>query len=336
MKILLESRPFYPSVGGMETVARQLAEAWTQRGHRIHVVTQTPLQGHEELGAFPITRRPSLRSWNRLLDDADLFLQSGVSLKTFPLAVWAQVPIVFIHHNMLPLSRGTVGLRNALKRVVARFGRNVAVSRAVADDLPAARTTVIPNPFVPQFRLEDHNEPASESHLLFVGRLVSVKGADVALRALSHLDPSYTLTICGDGAERTNLETLTGRLGIGSRVTFRGWVGHKELAEIAKQASIQLVPSRYEPFGIVALEAIAAGCPVVASRTGGLPEAVGPCGVLVEPDQPAALAQGVQEAVGQRRKFLEARQAHLSKFHIDTIADQYLDVFHTTLSGEDA
>ena len=306
-------------------MARQLAEAWAERGHTVRVVTQTPLKDEDSLDTLPVTRQPSPGRWWMLFRSTDLFVQSGISLKSLPLAVAAGVPIVFIHHNMLPLTFDSVGARMLLKRAVTHFGQNIAVSRAVAEDLPSQNTTVIHNPFFPSFVEEDPSP--TETRLLFVGRLVSVKGVDVALRALSELDPAYTLTICGDGDERGALEVLAGRLGITDRVTFRGWVTHDELSDIARQSSIQLVPSRYESFGIVALEAIAAGCPVVASNTGGLSEAVGQCGVLVPPENPDALARGIERARAQRDQLLQHREAHLDQFDIDTIADQYLNVF---------
>jgi len=325
---------FYPSIGGMETVARQLAEAWRDRGHAVHVVTQTPLGDSDPLSGVTVTRRPSIGQWWTLLRDADLFVQSGISLKSLPLGLASGTPVVFIHHNMLPVTPDTVGARMLLKRVAARLGRNVAVSTAVARDLPDHKTTVVHNPFVPSF--EGTRPPEHETALLFVGRLVSVKGVDVALRALSELDPAYTLTICGDGDEREALEALAQRLGVDDRVTFEGWVDHDDIAEYARRASIQLVPSRYEPFGIVALEAIAAGCPVVASDTGGLPEAVGTCGVLVPPDDPEALARGIERAVERRDDVLQHREAHLEKFEIDTIAGQYLNVFRRVLHSSSA
>lgn len=325
MHILLESRPFYPSVGGMETVARQLTEAWHDQGHTVKVVTQTPLGDAEPLDTLNVIRQPLLATWWQLLQDADIFVQSGISLKSLPLGLLSGTPVVFIHHNMLPIGSGTVGIRNQLKRWAAHLSPNIAVSSAVAEDLPSSRTTVIHNPFEPYFTSTE--SPADPHHLLFVGRLVSVKGADVALHALSHLDASYTLTICGDGPERSELERLATTLGFGDRVTFEGWVDHDELRAHAQRANIQLVPSRYEPFGIVALEAIAAGCAVVASDTGGLSEAVGPCGILVPPYDPAALAQGIEKAVSTREELLASRDEHLARFDIDVIAEQYMEVF---------
>ncbi|PEN12616.1 hypothetical protein CRI94_13960 [Longibacter salinarum] len=331
MNILLESRVFHPSVGGMETVARQLAEAWVRRGHDVQIATQTPIGSAEEVRACEVYRLPSLSTRLRLLSNADVYVQSGISLKTLPLGWITQTPMVVIHHNMLPLKGSTIGVRNGMKRVASRFSENIAVSEAVANDLPRDQTSVIHNPFEPSF--SDSGQDVESHRLLFVGRLVSVKGADIALRAIAELDERYILDICGEGPERDALEELAHRLKIADRVTFHGWVDHQDLAPLAQAAAIQLIPSRYEPFGIVALEGIAAGCAIVAADTGGLPEAVGPCGVLVSPNDSGTFAEAIHHAAANRSQLLSHRQEHLRHFHIDTIADQYLDVFSQAVCG---
>jgi glycosyltransferase involved in cell wall biosynthesis len=111
-----------------------------------------------------------------------------------------------------------------------------------------------------------------------------------------------------------------------SAVTFEGWTEPDELADHYRRSRVLLVPSRYEPFGIVALEAIASRCPVVATRTGGLPEAVGDCGLLVPSDDPSALADAVEQALqaGTRQELRAAMPAHVDRHRIDRIATDYL------------
>jgi glycosyltransferase involved in cell wall biosynthesis len=89
-----------------------------------------------------------------------------------------------------------------------------------------------------------------------------------------------------------------------------------------------VIPSRKEPFGIVALEAIAGGCPVVASNVGGLPESVGKCGLLVEPENPTALADAIEEVlVPERRAELRnTMPAHVRRHRMERIASEYLDL----------
>jgi glycosyltransferase involved in cell wall biosynthesis len=171
----------------------------------------------------------------------------------------------------------------------------------------------------------------SRDGLLFVGRLVSVKGADLAIEALRRLHERgvhTTLTICGDGPERDALERQVREAGLQGAVTFEGWTNPDELAACYRRAELLLVPSRYEPFGIVALEAIASGCPVVAAATGGLPEAVGDCGILVAPDTPGALADAAERALRPdvREDLRAAMPAHVDRHRIDRVATDYLHV----------
>jgi glycosyltransferase involved in cell wall biosynthesis len=100
-----------------------------------------------------------------------------------------------------------------------------------------------------------------------------------------------------------------------------------------RRSKLLLVPSRYEPFGIVALEAIAGGCPVVAAKTGGLPEAVGNCGILVAPDDAQELAHGIERALQPdvRETLQSSMPAHVDRHRIDRIAMDYLHLFRRTI-----
>jgi glycosyltransferase involved in cell wall biosynthesis len=167
--------------------------------------------------------------------------------------------------------------------------------------------------------------------LLFVGRLVTEKGVDVAIDALQLLKDQgidRTLTICGDGSERAAMERRVRQLELQDRVTFNGWSSSEELAVLYREAEVLLVPSRHEPFGIVALEALASRCPVVVSNVDGLPEAVGDCGLLVQPEDPEALAdaaiRGLRDDV--REELQAAMPAHANRHRTERIATDYLHV----------
>lgn len=335
MNILLESRVFYPSVGGLEVMSHELATAWQERGHQVRIVTVTPLEGADELEDLDVVRRPSFAVFRELLQWSDAFVQSGISLKSLGSALLAQRPIVFIHHNILKRPPGRVGIRNQLKRVATYLGHNVAISRPVGDSIPGPKTR-IPNTYRPIFRDAPEIPDAECSGLLFVGRLVSVKGCDLALDALAYLHANgeeMSLAICGDGPERPALEKQAQNLGLEEYIHFEGWTAPSELARYYAQAEVALIPSRYEPFGIVALEALSCGCPVVAARTGGLPEAVGTCGLLFEPGNVEALAEKIHEArkPAVRERLRSHQEEHLACHHIDHIADRYLDVLHAAV-----
>lgn len=113
--------------------------------------------------------------------------------------------------------------------------------------------------------------------ILFAGRLVSQKGVDVLLRAVRVLlfrFPAARLIIAGDGDDVLYLRRLCRYLGISEEVSFVGWQSPRSLVNLYQTARVVAVPSHYEPFGLVALEALACATPVVASDTGGLADII--------------------------------------------------------------
>lgn len=336
MRILLESRAFYPSVGGLEMMSRNLAEEWQSAGHQVRIVTLTPLDGEDELDGPMVKRLPSPgKKWNDFRW-ADVFVQSGISLRSQWGPVLTNTPLVMIHHNLLE-GRQSPPVRTWLKRRATHLGANVAVSNAVEETIPGP-TVHIPNTFRPLFDQVVTSDQDRDG-LLFVGRLVSVKGADVAVEALlelRHRELEATLTICGDGPEKEALEAKVRRYGLGDAVTFAGWVSPEELVAKYRRAEALLVPSRYEPFGIVALEAIACGCPVVASDADGLPEAVGDCGVIVPAEDPEALAAGVERVLRPevREELREAMPPHVDRHRVGRIAGDYLHLLRRVVHSD--
>jgi glycosyltransferase involved in cell wall biosynthesis len=124
-------------------------------------------------------------------------------------------------------------------------------------------------------------------------------------------------------------------LDVADHVDFQGWTEPNELVDLYQKSRVALIPSRKEPFGIVALEAIAGGCPVVASNVGGLSEAVGDCGLLVDPDTPEALAEAIETALQPetRRRLQKAMPAHVERHRIDRIAQEYLDLLESVVQN---
>jgi len=147
---------------------------------------------------------------------------------------------------------------------------------------------------------------APDEHLLIhVGRLVPEKGAAVLIRALPLLLDRYRvrLVISGVGPYREELVRLAADLGVSDRVLFAGWLPDEVIQHLYRMADVAVVPSLYEPFGIVALEAMAAGTPLVVSDVGGLGEIVtdGETGLKVPPGRPRALAEAIGMLLSHRR-----------------------------------
>jgi glycosyltransferase involved in cell wall biosynthesis len=328
MKILFSSYLFHPSVGGIESVSKVLAEKFAAADHEIHVITQTP--GDAIAGAnYLVTRRPSLFQIFGLLRWSDLFFQNNISLRSLIPALLLRKRILVVHQTWLENTRGGIGWNNRLKHALLRFVTNVAISKAVADCI-SGHSFVIGNPYDDTvFRLIPN--VARDKNLIFVGRLVSDKGVDLLLQALKLLQNDGVtpdLTIVGDGPEEKKLRKLGTELSLDRQVTFAGQKSGAALAELLNRHRILVVPSRWaEPFGIVALEGIACGCVVVGSEDGGLKEAIGPCGVTFENGNVRALADQLKRLLNDPDTHANLHQhaaEHLAKFQSDAVAAAYL------------
>jgi len=137
-------------------------------------------------------------------------------------------------------------------------------------------------------------------YVLFVGRLASNKGLlplVEAFAAVARDHPDATLVLVGeDGGMRAGVEAAGTRLGLGPRLRIVGHVGEDAvLADAYREARMTVLPSEYEAFGLVLLESLAQGTPVVASRVGGIPEFVpdGKAGLLVTPNDAGELARAI-------------------------------------------
>jgi glycogen synthase len=333
MKILLCSHVFAPSIGGIETVSAILADQFSRLGCAVTVVTNTP--GGRVSAVYQVVRRPSLMQLYQLGRGADVIFENNISLKTFLPLLFSRRPIVVTHQTFVSNVKGGRGWTEHLKLGLLRFCRNTAISKAVARSLPVS-SVVIGNPF----EADEFNETGSarrSKDIVFLGRLVSDKGCDLVLRALAILKAGRirpSLTIIGDGPEMSTLKQFTSEFELSDQVTFRGALREGRGREVAEH-KIMVVPSTWEePFGVVALEGIAAGCVVVASRAGGLPEAVGPCGVLFKKGDVQALASTLKELLldsALREKLIGERKRHLAQFQPEVVAGRYKELFEKAL-----
>jgi glycosyltransferase involved in cell wall biosynthesis len=137
---------------------------------------------------------------------------------------------------------------------------------------------------------------ATRRRVVFAGRVVAPKGVGILIRAARTVDAEFV--ICGDGLGWDAMRRLARRLGVHERMSFKGWLSAEELARELAEASVVAMPSVWpEPFGLVGIEALAAGRPVVASFTGGVGDWLedGVNGLCVTPGDPRALARALNE-----------------------------------------
>ncbi|THD77684.1 MAG: glycosyltransferase [Phenylobacterium sp.] len=254
------------------------------------------------------------------------FLNAGV----FALQVLKSqcVPYVYVEHCSF-YQRGLAPLecREVLAEVIRRSQAYAPVSgvlaKAVAKFVGDIRTPVItPNALDPGFEDQPMRPPPPSRPFRFfnASSLDEIKGIDVLLKAFAEAfagDENVELTICGDGAQRKHFETMAGELGIDRRVTFRGWRPNDEIVQFMDDAHATVISSRVETFGVVAIESLARGRPVLATRCGGPEEIVTETdGILVRPADPAALARGMVSLVANYGQFdcSAIRDASLKRF----------------------
>ncbi len=170
-------------------------------------------------------------------------------------------------------------------------------------------------------------------HLVAAGRLANEKGFDVLLDAMPLVRAAISdadLTILGEGPLRSDLEARQERLGLGGAVHFTGFQPNPH--PYFKHADLLVLPSRYEGFGLVAIEALAVGTPVVATDCpGAVREILAACQLarLVPPSDPTALAEGIVSALNTPRRVLESNSQlgpFLSRFDVKTVMRDYEEV----------
>ncbi len=208
-------------------------------------------------------------------------------------------------------------ISNVLKKIVEACGK---------------QATLIPN----GIRLHELQE-ATKKHqkvpgrILFVGRLEAMKGVDILLNAFATLRAG-TLRVVGDGSERSRLEKISHDLGIADRVTFVGFVPADQVAKEFAEAEIFCGLSRSEALGNVFIEAQAAGCAVVATNVGGIPDVVhdGETGLLVPVDNVEAVAQALQRLIDNkqlRQQLAEAGKKNAEQYDWKLIAKKYATIY---------
>ena len=329
MRILLSSHWFAPSVGGVETVSQLLAEEFTRCGTEVTVVTTTP--GSVGEFAYEVVRQPSVMQLRHLASRTDVFFQNLISLRTLIPVLDQRKPIVVTHASWIRRPNGTRGWENYIQLLAVRACHNVSISKAIADALPV-ESVIIGNPF-DAVEFDGLRQRARDKDIVFLGRLVSDKGCDVLFRALGELRTRGlrpSVTIIGDGPERPGLASLCEELGLTKQVEFLGAL-RQGRGEVVARHHIMAIPSLWhEPFGVVALEGVASGCALVASSGGGLPDAVGPCGLLFPNGDVGALADALARLLTEttlRDQLVANGPAHLKRFHPTLIAEEYLSLF---------
>ncbi|HZG04032.1 MAG TPA: glycosyltransferase [Streptomyces sp.] len=268
------------------------------------------------------------------------------------------VPVVQTFHALGTVKRRHQGADDTSPperiEVERRIGRECSRVLATCTDevfeltamgVPPQQTSVVPcgvdtgefspaGPGGPPDGGPDRDRRAARHRLLAIGRLVPRKGFDQAIAALAEIPGAELLIAGGPEPARLASDPEAGRLrrlareaGVAGRVRLLGAVPHERMPGLIRSADLVLSTPRYEPFGIVPLEAMACGVPIVATGVGGHLDSVADkvTGRLVPPGDPGALARAVNELTGSPellRRYGEAgRERALARFSWERVAD---------------
>jgi glycosyltransferase involved in cell wall biosynthesis len=303
-------------------------------------------------GAHVLLHPRRLAAAVRALGQDGAILQSDGYLAAALRAGGYRGRIVAVQHGAVLLRPWLPAWQRVLREVdqlsgVRALDALVAVSDSalrVAGRHPHPRRMVTIHNGIDLQRYRPCAEDVQEAGLVigFAGRLIEGKGVDVLLHGLARIpDDSLRVEIAGEGPERNALQVLAHRLGVAQRVRFRGLV--TDTAAFWRACDVAVVPSHpphVESFGIVAIEAMASGLPVVATANGALPELVahGRTGTIVPEHDPEALATALDAYAAH--PYLRVEEGSQGRadcerwFGIDRCAQAYLELFESLETGE--
>jgi glycosyltransferase involved in cell wall biosynthesis len=367
VRVVIVSGIWPPDPGGPASHAPALADFLTGRGHAVQVVTTA--SSEPAARGYPVLWADR-RSWRRHVRAAHLIRTCarradvvyatsmvrraalGARLARKPLVVKLVSDEVFERATRSGRYRGTLdefqrvgGARwralRAARDAALRSARHVFCPSAYLREialgwrLDPGRVSVLPNPAPEIPALSSREELRAELELegdvlAFAGRLSVQKSLGTALEAVA-ATPGVTLVIAGDGPDRLTLERRMQELGLGGRVRFLGSVSRSAVLRLFRASDASVLPSAWENFPHTVVEALAVGCPVIATSVGGVPEVVldGENGLLVPPGDAQALAGAI------RRFFSDPElAARLAAAALSSVAHHTEEVVFTAIEAE--
>jgi glycosyltransferase involved in cell wall biosynthesis len=261
-----------------------------------------------------------------------------------------RVPFVITEHSSV-FARGLVHkwqIRSGA-RVVKKASETLAVSEALARLLgecygsPTSQWKYLPNIVADQFASAPLglNKATPDGKFTFcsIAYLSRQKGIDLLLRAFAKAfksDPQMRLVIGGDGEERASLEQQARDLGIAPHVDFLGHLGREQVLNVMSGSDAIVLSSHYETFGVILVEALALGKPVLATRCGGPESIVQPGdGLLVEAGNVEAMAEGMHQLRKDASNYDARliRQSCLERFSEAAVVEQLSGIYEDAVGN---
>lgn len=361
MKIALANPYFYPSIGGVEKYFKKIADEYQKLGHQVAVFTcdpncQTPI--NKQTLAYPVIFSKGKKFLKYHLPSAQnisdikkfnpdiIHVNSPIPYASMiGLKMGKRWPVVSTYHadanpKIPPLKLAAKLEKTLYKKIFKRlivttpFFKNRA-----AKFYPESRINVVPLGLDEVFLNNTKSLSEKCSSVLFVGALDQnhyYKGVDVLLKTAQSM-PKFSFLIVGDGDKKNYYENLVKKLNL-QNVKFLGNLEQQQLIETYQNAAILILPSTSssEGFGLVLLEAMACGTPVITTNCIGSAEeiAANHCGLIIEPNSPEALKQAIQKistTTELSKKFIENGLKYTAKLSWQNTAEQTLKVYEQAI-----
>jgi glycosyltransferase involved in cell wall biosynthesis len=253
--------------------------------------------------------------------------------------------VTTMHGSDVRLARRSAWAPVLFRRVMARSSAVTAVSSYLASEAQsmAAGLSVVVEPMPVNVELFSPLAgaaagPRSPDRFLFVGRLNEQKGIALLLQALAASGSDASLDVVGDGDGRAALESIARTLGVAARVRWLGAQSQEQLVPLYRAATAVVIPSEGEGLGLVAVEAQLCETPVIAFRSGGLPDVVsdGATGLLTPPGDVRALAAAMDAVLARDDRGASlgkaGRDAALARFSPNVVASHYASIYESVIN----
>lgn len=257
------------------------------------------------------------------------------------LASMSNVPLVTtIHGTDLRLAKSIKASRGLFQSVMRKSSGITTVSNWLASEV-AGLATGLDIDVAPMPVATEKFEPRGEHHenrFLFAGRLNKQKGLDHLLRAFASMHGVAMLDVIGEGSDAAELRLRASQLGVSDRVVWHGQLKQPDLVKHYQSATAVVVPSVDEGLGLVAAEALLCETPVIAFRSGGLPDVIehDRTGILVTPGQTAELAAALDRVLASPENASAmaraGRAVALQKFSPENAAARYADIYRKAIA----
>lgn len=369
MRIAQVTPYFHPHLGGVESHVRDLSRKLVEQGHEVEVVTsmyKPGLRTEEAVDNFTVHRLPirSIIAKTPLIRSLKPFLaarkydivhaHSPPPLANFHSAKFCKrtgTPFIYTYHcdMEIPIPGGKyiVSLYRILfeKRTIRYSDSLICTTQSYAATSRATwykEVEVIPNavdveffrPDIDGARIKERHGFQGKTVVMFVGRIVHHKGIETFILSAKHTDEDVHYIIVGEGEDKERLERMAKEVDPG-RIIFTGAVPRNELPEYYAAAEMLVLPSlsRLEAFGIVGLESMASGKPVILSRMPGVGEVIDQDqeGVIFEPSNAADLGKKIMDLHSQpelrETMGLRGRERVLRDYSMRGVAKKVEDVY---------